>query len=110
MEDRVIRLMNDSRHHMGITLLTDDGLESDDFKFLDLTSSRVYTFPLSTKKAQSSNNIKIQAFKMRRTFCLLSKEQHPLDAQKYLSYETSFMISKSNKKIFQRKIKETDKL
>lgn len=44
---------------MGITLLTDDGPEAVDFNFLSVTNSRVYTFPLSLKKAQSSSNVKI---------------------------------------------------
>ena len=58
-DDRVIKHMNDGRHHMGITLLTDDGPEAVDFNFLSVTNSRVYTFPLSLKKAQSSSNVKI---------------------------------------------------
>ena len=44
---------------------------------------------------------------MRKFFCLLSKEKDP-ESVEYLDYETSFMISKSNKKLFAKKFKTGD--
>jgi len=53
MKARIVRMVNDASNSFGMTLLTDDGPESEDFTKMYGSSTLLYKFPLISSKAKS---------------------------------------------------------
>ena len=68
--ERVIKIFNDQRHHLGIVVLTDDADPEPDFEYVKDAGCLVSKYPLARSKAKTSTGMKVQILKMR--------EMHPI--------------------------------